>query len=165
MRHSAQHRLQRLQRLALTLIKPQDTKLSMKTSGKLFLRSLILCGSTILTCFRALAAEQKMGENPADHLPPHISQVTSFGERADWSHNGKKILFLSKTFGDAMELDLETKRIRNLTAHYPHHGYARALYLADGNILLSGPEQFDPKRMGEARVQGWLYVLAKRGSQ
>jgi len=46
------------------------------------------------------------GENPADHLPPHIRQVTWFGERADWSHDGKRILFLSKTFGDAMELDL-----------------------------------------------------------
>jgi hypothetical protein len=65
--------------------------------------------------------------NPADHLPPHISQLTSFGERADWSHDGKKILFLSKTFGDAMEIDVETKTIRNLTAHFPHYGYTRAL--------------------------------------
>jgi hypothetical protein len=58
-----------------------------------------------------------------------------------------------------MELDLATKRIRNLTAHYPHHGYTRALYLANGDILLSGPEQFDPKKISEARVQCWLYVL------
>src|SRR5689334_9415412 len=83
-------------------------------------------------------------ENPADHLPPHITRLTSFGERADWSHDGKKILFLSKTFGDAMEIDLATNVIRNLTAHYPHHGYTRALYLANDDILLSGPEQFDP---------------------
>src|SRR5687767_1590080 len=75
-------------------------------------------------------------------LPPHIRQVTHFGERADWSHDGKRIVFLSKTFGDAMELTLETGAIRNLTAHYPHHGYTRALYLANGDILLSGPETF-----------------------
>lgn len=105
------------------------------------------------------AAEPKAGESPAEHLPPHIMQVTWFGERADWSHDGKRILFLSKTFGDAMELDLATKHIRNLTAHYPHHGYTRAQYLANGEILLSGPEAFDPKRIGEAREQCWLYVL------
>src|SRR5262245_44653741 len=100
-----------------------------------------------------MAAEPQTGESPADHLRPHITQVTWFGERADWSHDGKRILFLSKTFGDAMEIDLATKRIRNLTAHYPHHGYTRALYLSNGDIILSGPEQFDPKRIGDARVQ------------
>ena len=111
--------------------------------------------------WRITAAEPKPGESPADHLPAHITQVTWFGERADWSHDGKKILFLAKTFGDAMELDLATKVIRNLTAHYPHHGYTRALYLANGDILLSGPAAFDPKKVGEARVQCFLHVLDK----
>ena len=106
-------------------------------------------------------AESKSDENPADHLPAHITQLTWFGERADWSHDGKRILFLTKTFGDAMEIDLATKRIRNLTAHYPHHGYARALYLPNGDILLSGPESFDPGKISEARVQCFLYVLDK----
>src|SRR5688572_17279415 len=109
-----------------------------------------------------LAAEPKAGESPADHLPPHITRVTFFGERADWSHDGKRILFLSKTFGDAMELDLATRRIRNLTAHYPHHGYTRALYLANGDILLSGPEAFDPTDVKKARVKCSLYVLDRR---
>ena len=100
-------------------------------------------------------------ENPADRLPPHIKRLTSFGERADWSLDGRRILFLSKTFGDAMEIDLQTKAVRNLTAHYPHHGYTRALYLRNGDILLSGPNQFDPTRIGDARVQCSLYVLDK----
>jgi len=111
--------------------------------------------------WRISGAEPKPGESPADHLPAHITQVTWFGERADWSHDGKKILFLTKTFGDAMELDLATKTIRNLTAHYPHHGYTRALYLANGDILLSGPAVFDPKKVGEARAQCFLHVLDK----
>jgi hypothetical protein len=67
---------------------------------------------TAATIARAATAAELQG-SPADHLPLHITQVTWFGERADWSHDGKKILFLSKTFGDALELDLETKRIRN----------------------------------------------------
>jgi hypothetical protein len=58
-----------------------------------------------------------------------------------------------------MEIDLATKAIRNLTAHYPHHGYTRALYLANGDILLSGPESFDPKKPDEARRYCFLYVL------
>ena len=110
-------------------------------------------------------AQPQEGESPADHLPPHITQVTWFGERADWSHDAKKILFLSKTFGDAMELNLATKRIRNLTAHFPHYGFTRALYLQNGDILLSGPEQFDAKKIGEARTQCWLYVLDKTGTK
>jgi hypothetical protein len=114
---------------------------------------------------RLLSAEPVPADSPADHLPPHIRQVTWFGERADWSHDGKRILFLSKTFGDAMELDLATKTIRNRTAHYAHHGYTRALYLSNGDILLSGPEQFDPRKSGEARVQCWLYVLEKSGTK
>src|SRR4051794_28531674 len=103
-------------------------------------------------------------DDPTTHLPAHITQLTAFGERADWSHDGKRVLFLSKTFGDAMEIDLATKQIRNLTAHYPHHGYTRALYLANDDILLSGPEQFDPRDphgMRDARVQCFLYVLDK----
>ncbi len=127
----------------------------------------------ILRCWLALSITPPLlaadavpeGASPADHLPPHIRQVTWFGERADWSHDGKRILFLSKTFGDAMELDLATMRIRNRTAYYSHHGYTRALYLANGDLLLSGPDQFDPKKPGEARVQCWLYVLDQSGTK
>src|SRR5438874_1881317 len=110
--------------------------------------------------FSTRAAPQP-GENPADHLPPHIKQITAFGERADWSQDGKRLLFLSKTFGDALEINLETRLIRNLTAHYPHSGYTRALYLANGDVLLSGPETYDPKNPGPSRTQCFLYLLDK----
>jgi len=127
------------------------------TPGRLVLLSLMMFAGP------AIAAEP--GESPADHLPPHITHVTSFGERADWSHDGKRILFLSKTFGDAMEIDLETKAIRNLTAHYPHHGYTRALYLSNGDILLSGPQEFDPEDPYRARQQCFLSVLDQSGTK
>lgn len=127
-------------------------------------RLLLIFAALGATC-ALYGATPRGGENPADHLPPHIRRVSGFGERADWSHDGKKILFLSKTYGDAMELDLATNTIRNRTAHYPHHGYTRALYLSNGDILLSGPEQFDPKKIREARVQCWLYVLDRSGAK
>jgi hypothetical protein len=116
-----------------------------------------------LVLFALLGAASATSPSPAEKLPPNVTRVTTFGERADWSHDGKRILFLSKTFGDAMEIDLGTKSIRNLTAHYPHHGYTRALYLSNGDIILSGPDQFDPKNARDARVQCWLYVLDKSG--
>jgi len=107
-------------------------------------------------------AQPKPGESPADHLPPHIRQLTHFGERADWSHDGKRILFLSKTYGDALELDVATGAITNLTSHYAHYGYTRALYLANGDILLSGPLAYDTANPGPARNQCYLSVLSAK---
>src|ERR1043165_6097580 len=108
-------------------------------------RLLVALQFSIVTTLCVSAAEPNAGENPTDHLPPHIVQMTAFGERADWSLDGKKILFLSKTFGDAMEMDVATRQVRNVTAHFPHHGFTRAMHLANGDVLLSGPESFDPK--------------------
>lgn len=99
--------------------------------------------------------------NPTDHLPPYIRQLTQFGERVDWSLDSKKVIFLSKVFGDVMEYDLATGQLRDLTAFYPHYGYTRALYLTNGDILLSGPVEFDPKKTKEARDQCFLFVLDK----
>ena len=42
---------------------------------------------------------------PEQHLPPQITQLTGFGERAVWSPDGKRIAFMSKSFGDAFEID------------------------------------------------------------
>ena len=83
------------------------------------------------------------GKSPLDELPPYIRQVTHFGERADWSHDGKRLLFLEKTFGDVYEVELATGIIRPMTHHYFHEGYTRALYLSNGDILLSGARTFD----------------------
>ncbi|HVT72058.1 MAG TPA: hypothetical protein VHD61_02905 [Lacunisphaera sp.] len=123
----------------------------------------LLASLSILTF--ATVAEATGTGSPAEHLPPHIRQLTSFGERPDWSPDGKRVLFLTKTFGDAMEIDLASGAIRNLTAFYPHHGYTRALYLANGDILLSGPVEFDPKKAGQARNECYLFILDKGGAK
>jgi Tol biopolymer transport system component len=114
----------------------------------------------VLASVTTLAPDDPV-QSPDQNLPPHIRRLTTFGERADWSLDGKKVLFLSKTFGDAYEADVATGQLRLLTAHYPHAGYTRALYLANGDILLSGPEQFDPNNIRERRGQCCLSVLDK----
>jgi hypothetical protein len=98
---------------------------------------------------------------PDQQLPPHITRLTSFGERADFSHDGRRVLFLEKTFGDVYEIEIQSRNVRLLTGFYPHHGYTRALYLANGDILLSGPAKLEPEHPGDARVQCFLSVLKK----
>jgi len=122
---------------------------------------LLLLTSTATSSLVAAESPGKASENPAEHLPPWITRPTWFGERADWSHDGKKILFLEKTYGDVFEVDVATKVIRPITHHFHHLGYTRALYLANGDILLSGAEAFDPKNPHVSREQCFLYVLDK----
>jgi hypothetical protein len=102
-------------------------------------------------------------KSPLDELPPYIRQVTYFGERADWSHDGRRLLFLEKTFGDAYEVELATGIIRPMTHRYFHEGYTRALYLSNGDILLSGARTFDANDPWPSRSErnAELWVLKK----
>ena len=109
--------------------------------------------------------ETAVGEGEAwtaDSFPSYIRRLTHFGQRADFSHDGKRILFIEKTYGDVYEIDLETEIIRAVTHHYKHAGYTRALYLSNGDILLSGSRTFDPEKHREARGKtAELWVLSK----
>ncbi|UCC22415.1 MAG: hypothetical protein JSW23_11660 [Planctomycetota bacterium] len=122
---------------------------------------LVLMGFLCAVCRGE--AECKKDKSPLDELPPHIRQVTKFGQRADFSHDGKRILFIEKTFGDVYEVEIATKIIRPVTHHYYHEGYTRALYLANGDILLSGARKFDAENPTASRREenAELWVLSK----
>ena len=62
--------------------------------------------------------------------------LTQFGGRANFSPDGQKIAFVGKTYGDAYEIDLKTRKIRNLTYNFPHQGIMRIQYLPNGNYLI-----------------------------
>lgn len=125
---------------------------------------MVLVGLLLLGAASAGAAEApRGGGSPVDALPAHVRQLTAFGERPDWRHDGRRILFLSRVFGDVYELDVDTGRITPCTDHFTHHGFTRALYLSNGDVLLSGPvESFDrtdrDARQG-ARSSSYLSVL------
>src|SRR5689334_14512289 len=123
------------------------------------------CALLILALGTAPVAADEPANSPDQELPAHITRLTLFGERADFSHDGKRVLFLEKTFGDVYGVDIESKQPRLLTGHYPHHGYTRALYLSNGDIVLSGPQKFDPEHPGDARVQCYLSILDKSGTK
>lgn len=113
-------------------------------------------------CALAGAQTATRPASPLDDLPPHITRLTWFGERADFSHDGKRVLFLSKTFGDVFEIELATRTIRPITLHYFHEGYTRALYLPNGDILLSGAREFDARNPWPSRNErAELWVLRK----
>ncbi len=122
---------------------------------------LTLLGFLLADCLGG--ATTKEGISPLDGLPGHIKQVTHFGQRADWSHDGKRILFIEKTFGDVYEVELETNIIRPMTHDYYHEGYTRALYLVNDDILLSGARKFDANDPLASRSEknAELWVLKK----
>lgn len=108
---------------------------------------------------------RRLEGHPADHLPPHITQLTWFGERPDWRADGKRFVFLSKVFGDVYEYELATGRIFPCTDHFKHFGFTRAQYLVNGDLLLSGPvapfNPLDKEDRQRARSSCYLSVLAK----
>ncbi len=112
---------------------------------------------------------QSLEGHPADHLPPYIQQVSGFGERPEWSHDGQRILFVEKPMGEVYELDLASGLIRPKTRHFHHYGFTRANYLANGDILLAGPNEpydaADSNARKTARDRCWLSVLCKSGNE
>jgi hypothetical protein len=98
-------------------------------------------GAALLAPARAGAQAKQVG-SPEDHLPPQISRLSGFGERAVWSPDGKRIAFMSKSFGDAFEIDLASRITRLLTGHFRHAGFLRVHYLPNGDYLLIGARDF-----------------------
>jgi len=104
-----------------------------------------------------------LGGSPLDRLPPEITQLTDFGLRADWSPDGRRILFLDALAGDVWAYELGTKSLQKLTAHFEHAGFSRVHHLSNGDLILCGPveresESDDPE---EGRFDGVLWVLPR----
>lgn len=131
-----------------------------------FLLLYLLVGA--ITAFGQAGETDQSGfinAHPADQLPSYIRLASGFGERPDWSHDGRYILFVDKPMGEVYELELATGIIRPKTRHFNHYGFTRAMYLANGDILLSGPDApFDPtdaEERDKARDLCWLSVMDK----
>lgn len=107
---------------------------------------------TLAAAASILAGQGTKRGNPEEQLPPGITQLTAFGERASWSPDGRHIAFMSRSFGDAFVVDVATKTIRLLT-HYPSAGYLRVQYLPNGDFFLIGARTFADIRTTRGRDQ------------
>src|SRR3954468_591916 len=124
-----------------------------------------LCVLVLLLGVRPSAAtcQPRHTGSPEQHLPAAITQLTGFGERAVWSPDGKRIAFMSKSFGDAFEIDLRTRLTRLLTGHFRHAGFLRVHYLPNGDYFLIGAREFKDIRMTRDRDQEmWVMKAGAR---
>jgi hypothetical protein len=102
--------------------------------------------------------------SPLDDLPSHISLVVPFGQRPDWSPNGKTLAFLDRANdGNVWTVDIATGATRNLTGGFTNHqGFSRAHFRRNGDIILCGPTSGprpSPERPEDGRFNGVLWVL------
>jgi hypothetical protein len=101
--------------------------------------------------------------SPLDHLPDGITALTDVGQRPDWSPDGRHLAFLDGSpLGDVSIVDAETGRTRTVTERFEHHGFSRAAYLANGDLLLCGPTsgpQPSDERPEAGRFTGVMSVL------
>jgi Tol biopolymer transport system component len=108
---------------------------------------------------------RRRSDSPLDHLPPNVEILTHFGERADFSPDGRKLAFMAKSFGDAFEIDLETRVIRCLTCHVPGAAFLRVMHLASSDFLLIGPERFEDIGRSRSRDNQLWFLSRKPGSR
>jgi hypothetical protein len=112
----------------------------------------------------SLAAQRKPGSE-LDHLPPNIEILTHFGERADISPDNQHIAFMTKSFGDAMTVDLRTRAIRCLTCNVPAAAFLRVMHLVSGDYILIGPEHFQDIRTSRSRDNELWFLSKEPGSK
>ena len=93
----------------------------------------------------ALAPSASEPPAPLSSLPSYMSVLVDWGVRPDWSRDGRKLLFMERGLGDAYSVDAKTRELKPLTAHFYNPGFDRVLALANGDYLLTGPREVDPK--------------------
>jgi hypothetical protein len=86
--------------------------------------------------------------DPRESLPPHITRLTWFGERADWRHDGERFVFLNRAYGhvyeyeindtentDTFVLDLRNGTLTNMTRTLARHEECEGVF-PDGHSTL-----------------------------
>lgn len=131
------------------------------------MKSLITILMFILPVVQSFAqqTQQRKQGGPLENLPNNIEILTRFGERADFSPDSKSIVFMTKSFGDAMVMDLATREIRCLTCNIPAAAFLRVMHLPTGDYILIGPERFEDIRVSRTRDNELWFLSKERGSK
>ncbi len=119
----------------------------------------------VLLLATAFALAQRSPGNPLEHLPKNIEVLTHFGERADISPDNERVAFMTKSFGDAMVLDLKTRVIQCLTCNVPAAAFLRVMHLVTGDYILIGPDHFENVHISRTRDNELWYLSKERGAK
>ncbi len=111
------------------------------------------------------ASGSRKSGDPFAALPSNIERLTYFGERADISPDNKEVAFMSKSFGDAMVINIETRNIRCLTCGIPAAAFLRVMHLSNGDYILIGADHFENIRISRSRDNELWYLSKKPGSK
>ena len=117
----------------------------------------------LLALFVPLAGRKP--DYPLDHLPSNIEVLTHFGERADISSDNQRVAFMTKSFGDAMVIDLKTRVIQCLTCNVPAAAFLRVMHLVSGDYILIGPDHFENAHISRERDNELWFLSKQRGSK
>ena len=105
--------------------------------------------------------------SPLDALPEHITLLDidlpdgRAPMRADWSPDGKRLIFLDDPIGNVWEFDLASGKARNLTGPHLPGGVLRAHHLSNGDLVLCAPVARDPVNPEGDRFKGTLWVMTR----
>jgi hypothetical protein len=129
-----------------------------------------LLGIVAISCFSIAfhsptQQQKRKPGSPLDHLPKNIQVLTNFGERADFSPDNKRIAFMAKSFGDAMLIDIQTKKITCLTCRVPAAVFLRVMHLSSGDYILIGPEKFENINTSRSRDNELWFLSKETGSK
>ena len=111
---------------------------------------IIFFKASVLACmvgfFLSCDPKNPQGCFPNDKLTPYVEPLTDFGQRAEWSIDGKKVYFVDSAGGDIWMVDVDSKKVKQITkpSYRPDgHGYYRILCMSNGDLLLTcGPERY-----------------------
>lgn len=125
---------------------------------------LLLACVALSACNRDSETAVRDG-SPLDDLPPWITPLLDTGLRPEWSADGSHLLYLDALVGNVHELELATGNSENLTGHFEHHGFTRARYLHNGDLLLCGPTASAASGDEDGRWQTELWFMPRVGSR
>jgi hypothetical protein len=121
--------------------------------------------AVLLTLSPISAQQARMQGNPLDHLPANVEVLTHFGERADISPDNQRVAFMTKSFGDAMLIDLKTRVITCLTCNVSGAAFLRVMHLVTGDYILIGPGHFEDIHTSRTRDNELWFLSKEHGSK
>ena len=116
-----------------------------------------------VTVSALLAAQGTKSGNPEQHLPPTITQLTGFGERASWSPDGKQHRLHGQELRRRIRHRCRARRSSACSPHYPNAGFLRVQYLPNGDVFLIGARTFTDIRTTRSRDQE-MWVMKAGGT-